>query len=110
MPDTASPVVGQGLAFVCAGYGVVTCYDVSTGELVWQQEFESSFVSSPVMAGGLVYLCDTEGTTHVFQASRKFKAVATNALAEPIYATPALTQGRVWIRTAKHVYCIGNQE
>jgi len=60
-----------------------------------------------VAAGGLLYFADDDGTTRVLKAGPTFEVVSTNALGEGCRASPALSRGRIYLRTLKTLWCIG---
>ena len=66
----------------------------------------SSTYASPIAAGGRVYLTDRSGTIVVIEDSNAFKVLATNSLGEGVDATPAIVGNEMFIRSAKHLYCI----
>lgn len=110
LPDTASPATDGQLVFLAASYGTVTCYDAGQGAKVWEQDLESVFESSPVIVGNRVYLSDGDGVTHIFEAARQYKAVGQGKIGEPITATPAFVDGRIYLRGETHLYCVGAPE
>ncbi len=59
--------------------------------------------------GHVLYVSNLEGDTFVLAASPKFKQLAKNTLGEPLYAAPAAVDGKLLLRTHKHLYCIGKQ-
>ena len=67
----------------------------------------SGFSASPVAADGKIYLSNEDGAIAVVAAGRAFRHVATNDMGEPIMATPALSQGVLFVRTMNRVYAIG---
>lgn len=90
--------------------GIGTCLDAHTGELVWRKRFGGAFTASPVAADGKIYFVDEEGSTLVVEAgASEFREVARNTLGEPVYASPAISQGRIFLRSASHLYCIGKK-
>ena len=110
LPDISSPVTNGELLLLAAGYGVATCYDAKQGTKLWEQDFKTTFESSPVIVGKRVYLSDMDGVTHIFEAAREYKSVGQGAVGEPITATSAFINGRIYLRGEKHLYCIGPKE
>jgi outer membrane protein assembly factor BamB len=104
--DTSSPLATDQIAFLATSGSVVACIDMKTGKSVWVHQFDAAFTSSPVSANGMVYATDSAGTTHVFQVAKEFKLVASNKLGEKVMATPAIVEGRIFLRGNQHVYCI----
>jgi outer membrane protein assembly factor BamB len=87
--------------------GMVTCFKAATGEQVWQERLQGGFTSSPVLVGDLLYVTNEGGKTFVLKTLPKFQVVATNSLEEGVLATPAVSGGRLFLRTSVRLYCIG---
>ena len=87
--------------------GVLTAVDAATGERVWQERVEGVFSASPVAGGGHVYFVSESGDTVVVKGGRQPQIVARNALGERAVASPAISNGQVFVRTDKHVFAIG---
>lgn len=105
--NVASMVLADGLLYMVEDGGEATCFEAATGEVVWQTELEGKFSSSPVLAGGHVYVANEAGLVHVFKVGREFEAVAQNDLADGGFASPVVCGGRVYLRTLHHLYCLG---
>ena len=110
LSEASSPVATEEYLFLASGIGIVSCFDVKTGEQYWFQEFDEGFYSSPIVVGDLVYLIDKKGTTYIFKADNKYEVISESALGENAVATPAFMPGRIYIRGEKHLYCIGNKD
>jgi outer membrane protein assembly factor BamB len=87
--------------------GVVTCYEAPSGKLVYQNRIGGNHSASPVYADGHLYFLSEDGETTVIQAGPNFETVARNPLNERCQASMAISQGNLFIRTDKHLYCIG---
>ncbi len=111
MPDIASPLGTGTLTFLVNG-PALTCHDARTGKLLWEHEFEDSFYSSPSLVGDLVYMMDAKGVMHIFKANNreKYEPVGQARVGEDVSTCPAFMDGRVYIRGAKHLFCIGNAD
>lgn len=107
LSDVPSPVATKDLLFMPTSYGVVVCYDTKTGEKYWEQEFDNGFYSSPMLVEGKIYLMDMSGDMQIFSASKTFKLIATSSIGEKGMTTPAFTDGKIYIRGNKHLFCIG---
>jgi outer membrane protein assembly factor BamB len=94
-----------------AGPGTIECIDPEKGEVVWTDRAAGGeYWGSIVVAGGLCYVTDKNGTTVVFKPNPKeFEKVAFNELGEPSNSTPAISDGQIFIRTANHLFCIGRK-
>jgi len=90
-----------------AGLNTIECIDPKTGKSIWKEKQKSAFWGSIVVAGGKAYVTDQEGRTVVFKPNpEKFEAISTNELGEKCNATPAISNGEIFIRTFKALYCI----
>ncbi|MEZ5328803.1 MAG: PQQ-binding-like beta-propeller repeat protein [Verrucomicrobiales bacterium] len=109
-PDVPSLLLSQGrLYFHSARSGIVTCLDAKTGEPHYSRERLEALrdvYASPVAAGGYVFLTGRDGTTVVIKDGPKLEIVSTNHLGEPVDATPVPDGSELFIRAAKHLYCI----
>ena len=84
------------------------CIEIMTGKVRWSVPGKGHW-GSVVMAGGLLYATDQQGRTMVFKPNPdKYEEVAVNPLEEPSNSTPAVSDGDLFIRTAGHIFCIGN--
>jgi outer membrane protein assembly factor BamB len=84
--------------------GTAFCYDAATGEVHWQEKLGRHH-ASPVLINGLAYFVNDEGRIHVIRPGRAYDAVAAYALGEPCYASPAISDGQVFIRGFEHLFC-----
>ena len=87
--------------------GLSFCLDAKTGKKIWDEKLEGAFSASPTLAGGLLYFPGENGTTHVLKADTKSEKVSANKLADGCRASPAFADGKIYLRTLTHVYCIG---
>ena len=69
--------------------------------------FDKGFTSSPVLVGDRIYAIDIAGTVHIFGATGEYIEIGTIETGEPVYATPAFMDGRIYIRGDNNLYCIG---
>jgi outer membrane protein assembly factor BamB len=89
--------------------GRAGCFVAKTGKKVWFETVpDAKFYASPVMIDGNIYAATERGDVFVFAADPKeYRQLARNSLGEIIRATPAVANGALYIRTEKHLYCIG---
>jgi len=104
-----SPVVVGDLLFVADDRGIGHCFDTSTGQHVWRERLGRHFSASLVTANDLVYFTADDGVTTVVQADRNAKVVQTNELGEWVYASPAISDGKIYMRGTDHLFCIANE-
>ena len=111
IPDICSPVSDGELVFLLTSdYAKLTCYRLSDGTRLWQQDLGKSFNASPSLVGGLLYLLTTDGTMIVAQAGLEYREVARSELNDTCRGSPAFADGRIFIRGDQNLYCIGNAQ
>jgi outer membrane protein assembly factor BamB len=106
VPKMSSMLYVSSRLYLATETGVVKCMKGATGEVLWRQRLRGPFSASPVWADGKVYFLSEKGTTTVVEEGPQFKVVATNELGEKCCASPAISQGNIFIRTEKTLYCI----
>ena len=90
--------------------GVAGCYEAKTGKRVWFERLgEGGFHSSPLLIDGKVYAISIPGDLYVFAAEPKFQLVGRSELGEPVRATPAVANDRLYVRGERHLFCIGTK-
>jgi outer membrane protein assembly factor BamB len=110
LPDSASPVANDKYLVVPTAFGVVSCLDVKSGKMMWEHEFDQGFSSSPILVGERVYIIDLSGKVQIFKMDGQFELVGTADVGEPVYATPAFVDDRVYVRSLGHLFCIQETE
>ncbi len=108
IPDICSPLSNGELVFLLTSYtGTMTCYDADDGTKVWEKELDTPFTSSPSLVGDRIYLISEQGVAYILEAGRQYKEIGKAELGEKCYASPAFADGRIYLRSDKHLYCIG---
>ena len=105
-----TPLVHGGLGYFCYDNGVLSVYQMATGERQYQQRLggaASGFSSSPVAAGGRLYITNEEGHSYVLALGPEYKLLAENELGETVMATPAISGDVLYIRGGRHLFAIG---
>jgi outer membrane protein assembly factor BamB len=103
-----TPVVVDGLLYTVDSRSLLSCLDAKSGVTVWTEKLKGKYNSSPVFAGGNLYLSSTRGNTLVFKEGRLWQPVADNLLEGEIWATPAFTGDAIVIRTSMYLYKIAD--
>jgi outer membrane protein assembly factor BamB len=106
LSDAASPIATDEFFLQANSSGNVTCFEAQSGKLLWEQSFEGVFWASPTLAGDVLYLPAEDGKTYLFKLAREYAPLGAPDLGEPILATPAFTDGQIFIRGKKHLFCI----
>jgi outer membrane protein assembly factor BamB len=110
-PYTGTPLVHGGILYACTDNGILSAYDVRTGERIYQQRVSpnaAGFSASPVLANGRIYLASEDGDVFVVRAGRTFELLATNPMGEILMATPAISGNLLIVRTQTQVIGIGS--
>ncbi len=99
-------VLGEHL-YVLYSTGFLACYEAKTGKLVYEkQRLGGSFTASPWSYDGKIFCLSEEGTTYVVKAGAEFELLGKNVLGEVALATPAVADGRLFLRTREGLYGI----
>jgi outer membrane protein assembly factor BamB len=106
-PYVSSLLHYDGVIYMANDVGVLTAVDAKTGTRIWQERVDGVFSASPVAGGGHIYFVSESGETVVVKAGRQPQVVARNAIGERAVASPAISSGRIFIRTDRHVFAIG---
>jgi outer membrane protein assembly factor BamB len=107
----ASGILYQGNIYLLTDSGIITCLNYRTGEVRYEGgrlPISTLFFASPVAFDGQILFTSEDGDTFVLRAGPKFEVIARNSLGEAVYASPAISNGRIIIRGAENLYCIGN--
>ncbi len=104
-----SPLYYRDRIYVVRDGGLASCLDAKTGRLLYRERLraEGAYFASPVAGDGKVYFSSKNGVVVVVEAGDKFKVLARNELSEPISATPALVDNKLYVRTENHLYAFG---
>ena len=108
-----TPLAYGGLLYVLANNGVLDAYTLKTGDEIYRQrlpEIGSGYSASPVAAEGKIYLSSEDGEMLVVGAGPTFTHIATNSMGEPLMATPALSEGVMYVRSSRTLFAIGSHE
>jgi outer membrane protein assembly factor BamB len=110
-PDVPTPVTDGTYFYIVNDRGIVWCLDAKTGREIWgpQRIRHGTYSASPVLADGKIYITDEDGVTTVFKAGPKFESLAENNLDDYTLSSVAVSQGQIFLRTAKYLYCIGKR-
>jgi outer membrane protein assembly factor BamB len=107
-----TPLVYKGILYVLANNGVFDAYDLKTGDEIYRQRLErigDGFSASPVAADGKIYLSNEDGDMLVVAAGREFRQIAANPMGDLLMATPALSDGAMYVRTSKSLFAIASR-
>lgn len=101
-----SPIIEGEYFLIISEGGVAHCFETKTGKILWQERMGTHHASL-VSANGLVYFLNDNGVMNVVKPGPEFQRVAQNELGEKCFPSPAISEGQIFIRTDKHLFCIG---
>ena len=107
-----TPLIYGDNLYSCQTTGVLSCFDAATGNAIYKERLGSGddgFTSSPVASPGKLYFASEQGTIYVVKPGKEFNVLATNKMDEVCMATPAISGGTIFVRTAGHVVAIGEK-
>ena len=105
-----TPLIYGDKLYVLGNQGVFDCYELRSGKELYRQRIEHAgggFSSSPVAADGRIYLSSEDGDIFVVKAGAEFQLLGTNPMGERLMATPALSDGRMYVRGEKNLFAVG---
>ena len=104
-----SPIAAGDYFLVVSDGGIASCFEAKTGDRLWMERLGTHFSASLVSAGGLVYFLSDDGTMTVVRPGPKLEIIAENKLGEYCYASPAISQGQLFLRGEKNLYAVGQR-
>jgi outer membrane protein assembly factor BamB len=106
-PDVVSPLLVDDIVYILDN-GPLSALDAKNGKQIYRKDLTKQiYRGNMVYADGKIFVAGREGTGHVVQAGKEFKILSTNELKEKTYASPAISNGRIYIRTWGNLYCFG---
>jgi outer membrane protein assembly factor BamB len=109
VPYVPTPVVYGGYLFAFQDDGTVSCLRASTGEVLWSAKPAGRYYGSPVCVGGNLYGVTLDGDVVVLKADPKYELLAVNALGQKSHASPAVSDGRMFVRTFSRLHCVASK-
>jgi outer membrane protein assembly factor BamB len=109
LPQIASELLNRNRLYFVKNDGFVTCREPATGKLIFQERLGAAggYYASPIASGGRIYTASDRGLVTVFTAGDAMTVLARNNLGESISATPAIADGKLYVRTANFLYAFG---
>ena len=111
VPEVPSPLVVGDQVYMIKNGGILTCLDKSSGELAYRRRLQAAgpYYASLVAAGDLIYAASGDGVLSVFRAGEEFELVCSHDFAERIFATPAIVDGALYVRTDQALYAFSDR-
>jgi outer membrane protein assembly factor BamB len=110
VPYVSTPVLHDGVLWMVKDGGIVTKLDAGTGELLQEERLPGvgNYFASPVCGDGKIYFASESGTVSVMAAERRWREISSRNFHEKIFSTPAIQNGRLYLRTDQALYCFRN--
>jgi len=106
-PYVPTSVLNKDMLFLWYDKGIVNCIDYRDGKEHWKERLDTAFSGSPIRVGNKMFCIDEDGVVHVLAAEKEFKQLAKNPLGEASRSTPAVSGGRMFLRTYSQLICVG---
>ncbi len=105
-PHVPTPIVYEDKLYLWNDLGIVSCLDVKTGKTVWAGRVRGNFFGSPICIGGKLYCVSARGDVAVLSTGDSFELLARNSLGERSLSTPAVSGGKLFVRTDSTLVCV----
>ncbi len=109
VPGISSPLIHDGLLYMITRGGIASSLDADTGERMWIERIGGQHLGSPVLGDGKIYFTSGDGVTTVIRTGREFALVSKSSIGEGVSSSIAISDGKIFIRGADHLYCIGTE-
>jgi outer membrane protein assembly factor BamB len=107
IPDICSPVSNGNEVFILTTQGTLTCFNLTDGKKLWDKELDGEFNASPSLVADNLFLLSIKGDMIVAKASPEFREIRRSKIDDKVYASPAFSDGKIFIRSQENLYCIG---
>jgi outer membrane protein assembly factor BamB len=109
IPETPSILYCRGKLYLLRAGGVLTCLEASTGKQLFRQRIGAAgqYTASPIVADDKLVAASVPGVVTVIQVDDKLNVLANNKFGEKIFATPAIAENNIYLRTTAHLYALG---
>ena len=108
-PYVPTGVVYGARLYTVADAGIVRCYDLADGKVLWKKRLRGTFSASLIAAADRLYAVSEQGNVYVFAAADRYQPLAVNPMNEPCFATPAIAAGEILLRTDSSLVCVAEQ-
>jgi outer membrane protein assembly factor BamB len=111
VPEVPTPLVYKDRVYTVTNGGTVSCMNATTGQLVFRERLgiPGGYFASPIAAGVRIYFASNEGTITVIAAGDQFRVLARNQVGEPLFATAAIVENSIYVRTTSSLYSFGDK-
>jgi outer membrane protein assembly factor BamB len=110
MPYVPTPVLKDDMLFLWSDKGIVTCIQPADGKIIWQKRVPGNYSGSPVRAGDKIFCVDEDGAVACIAATGEYQLLGRTELGEKSHSTPAIANGKMFVRTISHLYAIQGEK
>jgi len=113
LPNVPSPLLLDGILYLCKEGGILTALDAKTGKLLKTARITGApgaYFASPVAAGGYIYTTSEEGKLAVIKPGADWEVIRINDFNDSVNATPAIVDGKIYVRTHSALYCLAKKD
>ena len=112
IPDTTTPAIYNGKIWLLESYGTFTCYNIEDGTVIYSDSLDGSYYSSPTVVGDKIicFSLDDNGKYSVLSTGETFEVLYESEFGEKIGTSPAFADGKMLVRSANNIYCIGEKK
>ena len=109
IPETPSLFYCRGKLYLLRAGGVLTCLEAATGKELFRERIGAAgqYIASPIVAGEKIIAASVRGVVTVIQVDDRLHVLARNNFGEKIFATPAVAENKIYLRTTGHLYALG---
>jgi outer membrane protein assembly factor BamB len=109
VPEVPSPIYYKDCVYMIKNGGIISCVDAESGKVLYRERLGASgpYLASPIVANGNIYIPSCNGVITIIKAGNQLDILAQNDLNEKIFATPAVVDNTIYVRTTKHLYAFG---
>lgn len=109
-PFVPSAIVVGDYYYLVDDHGIGTSLNAESGKPAWKKRFGGDFTASPVAADGKIYFVNETGSTLVLKAdTNKYEEISRNEIGEPVFASPAIAAGKLFLRSTTQLWCLGEE-
>jgi len=108
-PDSVSPVYWREMLYIVSDDGIARCYKADSGNILWKARLPGNYKATPLVAEGRLFFLNTTGLCTIISATSRFDKLVENQLDDTTIASPIASDGRIFIRGHKTLYCIGKK-
>ncbi|HSZ56976.1 MAG TPA: PQQ-binding-like beta-propeller repeat protein [Tepidisphaeraceae bacterium] len=111
VPEVPCPLYCRSRLYLLRDGGILTCLNPSSGAVIFQGRIGAlgQYIASPIAAGDKIVVASTTGVVSVIQIDDHLNVLASNDLAQPIFATPAIADDTLYVRTEEAIYAVGEK-